>query len=89
MRLRAYPNPASRQTLIHFETRNGGLVQANVYDLVGRRVRGLTDGIVGAGAHDLFWNGHGDDGRAAPAGVYLVRVSTTEGVTTGRFVIVR
>jgi hypothetical protein len=87
--LRAHPNPASRQTFIHFETGNLGLVQASIYDLVGRRVRGLSDGILGAGVHDLLWDGQDEDGRAVEAGMYLVRVSTAEGTATGRFVIVR
>jgi len=89
MLLRVHPNPASCQTLIHFETREGGLVQASVYDLAGRRVRGLSDGILCPGVHDLLWDGRAQDGCAVPAGIYLIRVSAAEGTTTGRFVIVR
>ena len=79
VRLKACPNPASGQTLIHFETRNGGLVHAAVYDPVGRRVRELSAGILGAGLHDLSWDGRGDDGRLVAAGVYWVRVTAAEG----------
>jgi len=89
MLLRASPNRASRQTLVHFETRDGGPVQASVYDLAGRRVRGLSDGFLSPGVHDLLWDGRNEEGRAVAAGIHLVRVSMTEGTTTGRFVIVR
>jgi hypothetical protein len=89
MLLRAHPNPAPGQTPIHFETRNGGPVQVSVYDLAGRRVRGLFDGILSPGVHDLFWDRRNEDGRAVPAGSYLIRVSTAAGTMSGRFVIVR
>jgi hypothetical protein len=89
MVLRAYPNPASCQTLIRFETRNVGLVQASVYDPAGRQVRGLSDGILGPSVHDLSWDGRDDAGHVVEAGIYLVRISTAEETTTGRFVIVR
>jgi len=89
MRLMAYPNPASCRTFIRFETRASGPVAASVYDPAGRRIRGLSAGVLGAGDHQLLWDGHEDDGRAAPAGVYLVRVSTPEGTTSSRLVMVR
>jgi hypothetical protein len=89
MLLKTYPNPASCHTFIRFETRDGGLVQAGVYDLAGRRVRALSDGNLSTGVHDLLWDGRNEEGRAVAAGIYLVRVSTAEGATTARFVIVR
>ena len=87
--LRAFPNPSSARTVIRFVTPLAGLVQASVYDPAGRSVRSLSNGILAAGVHDLSWDGRDDSGRAVPGGVYLVRVSTAEGTTSGRFVIVR
>ena len=89
MLLRTYPNPASGMTRIQFATRKVGLVKVSVYDLAGRRVRGLTDRILNADTHDLLWDGRDQNGRAVPAGVYLVRVSTVEESTTARIVMVR
>jgi len=89
MFLHVFPNPGSSQTLIHFETRTGGLVRASIYDLAGRGVRRLSDGILRAGVHDLSWDERDDAGRAVEAGIYLIRVSTDQGTTGGRFVVVR
>jgi hypothetical protein len=89
MLLRAYPNPGSGQTLIQFETRNSGVVQASVYDLAGRRVRRLSDGILCAGGHWLSWNGLDDSGRPLPSGVYLARITTSEGTRTARVVVAK
>ena len=36
----------------------------------------LARGILGRGAHEFEWDGRGRDGRAAGAGMYLVRLAT-------------
>jgi len=89
MLLRAYPNPGSHQAFIDFETRNEGQVLAGVYDVAGRRICRLSDAILRPGSHHLLWDGRDESGRAVSAGIYLVRVSTAEGSTRARFVMVR
>ena len=83
------PNPGTGLTAIRFVTRSRGSVRASVYDIGGRSVRALSDGILDAGGHDLLWDGRGENGRALPAGSYLVRVSTTEESRTARIVLLR
>jgi hypothetical protein len=51
--LRAQPIPGSGQALIHFETRDGGLVQVSLYDVAGRLIRELSDQMLTAGGHDV------------------------------------
>jgi flagellar hook assembly protein FlgD len=87
--LQTLPNPSAHQTVIRFETRNGGRVQVAVYDPTGRRVRMLSERTLAAGVQNLSWDGRGDDGRAVTAGIYLIRVSTAEGTTTGRIVLIK
>ena len=87
--LRVLPNPSLHHTVIRLQNPDRGLVQANVYDITARLVRRLFDDIFNAGVHDLLWDRRSEDGRPVAAGVYLVRVSTTEGLTTARIVVVR
>ncbi|MCX5737445.1 MAG: T9SS type A sorting domain-containing protein, partial [Proteobacteria bacterium] len=89
MLLRAAPNPSSHLTTIHLSIRDGGLIQASAYDLSGRLVRRLAEGFFDAGVHDVTWDGCNEDGRAVAAGIYQVRVATTEGTRTARVVILR
>jgi len=51
-----------------------------VHDLGGRLVRTLWDGALAAGRHSLVWDGVDARGAAAASGVYLVRLSTADGV---------
>ena len=46
-------------------------IRADVYDVAGRRVATLVDGVLPAGMHDLEWKAEG-----AAAGVYLVGLVT-------------
>jgi hypothetical protein len=89
LRLRTAPNPASRQTQIRLELPTAGPVRTTIHDVAGRRVRSLEDRIMSAGLHNLLWDGRDDAGRVVVPGIYLARVSTTEGTGTARVVILR
>lgn len=47
---------------------------ARVRDAQGRKVRELWSGVISCPALSLTWNGTDDEGRAVPAGLYLVDV---------------
>jgi hypothetical protein len=87
--LRAFPNPASNAASIRFEMASGGRAEAVVYDLAGRRVRELAARSFEAGPQHLSWDGRDDLGRAMPAGIYLVRLTTRDAGRTGRVVLTR
>jgi hypothetical protein len=67
--LSAYPNPSSGAATVALTLVAPSLVRAVVYDVLGREVAVLHDGSLVAGEHVLRF-----DGRALPAGVYVVRV---------------
>ncbi len=71
---RAGPAPASGTAHWRLELSAAALVQADIFDLRGRRVARVSRGSWPAGVHDLRWDGRQDGGRRAPAGVYLLRV---------------
>jgi hypothetical protein len=83
------PNPFHASTTIRYVSARGGRVEVAVFDLLGRRQRSLFDGPVGAGSHELAWDGRDERGVPAPAGVYLCRVRTEDKVETRRMVLVR
>ncbi|MBD3223008.1 hypothetical protein GF314_17400 [bacterium] len=60
-------------------------VVADVFDVRGRRVRRLVDGLA-ADRLDLLWSGQDDAGRRVPAGVYLLRVRDGRDVLSSRVV---
>lgn len=66
------PNPFNPQTVIRFELgQDGQRVRLDVYDLHGRRVRSLVDGVLTRGTHDARWNGTDASGAPVATGVYF------------------
>jgi hypothetical protein len=86
-RLNVHPNPGRGPALIGLETGGEGRVLVNLYDVAGRHVRTLYDGILPAGTRDLRWNGLDSGGRPAPAGAYWVRVESIDGTSTQKLVV--
>lgn len=72
---------APRAEVPYFIAREGE-IRLEVFDVAGRRVRALEGGRSEAGWHRAWWDGHDDDGRRAPAGIYLYRL-TVDGVAAG------
>ena len=70
-----HPNPFNPSTTVRFELARPGRATLRVYDLSGRLVRELADGILPAGPQAVAWDGLGQDGQPASSGVYLVRLS--------------
>ena len=79
-----YPNPFNPTTVIRFDISQRGLVKLEVYDVLGRRVATLVDGVREAGRQAVEF-----EARYLPSGVYLYRVAANGFVQTKRMVLVR
>ncbi|HYE96737.1 MAG TPA: T9SS type A sorting domain-containing protein [Rubricoccaceae bacterium] len=64
------PNPSAGQTTLTFVLPEAAHVRLSVYDVRGREVAVLVDGLRSAGTHHVVW-----DPRRVPAGVYAVRLA--------------
>jgi hypothetical protein len=80
------PNPTSGPARLDFAVPHDSRVSLILYDMQGRRVTTLVDGVLPAGRHQAVWNGT-TGGRSAPAGIYFLRLRA-EGVDLRRRLIV-
>jgi len=80
---KSYPNPVRKTATIAYELPQAGKVSLHVYDLLGRRVRTLTDGQHSAGKHEVRF-----EASELPSGVYFYRLETDETMRTRRMVVV-
>ena len=69
-----YPNPFNATVRIPFELAGDGAVEMYVYDLLGRRVRGLVSGRLGPGGYSATWGGTDVTGQTVANGTYFVRL---------------
>ena len=84
-----YPNPFAAQTTLRYQLDARGTATLEVFDLLGRRVRVLTDGEQTAGAHTATWDGRDAAGRRVANGVYLVRLRSADASATRRVSVLR
>jgi hypothetical protein len=78
-----YPNPSAGDVTVPFTLAQAGPVRVEVFDVLGRRVLMLVDGVLAAGSHSARLNR-----QALPAGSYAVRLSASSGHAT-RMVVIR
>jgi len=64
-----YPNPFNPSTTIAFTLPQSGLVKLSVYDITGREVQTLQQGVMTAGDHELRF-----DGAGLASGSYFYRL---------------
>jgi len=78
------PNPSYRTARLSYVVSKAGDVKISLYDAVGRLVNTLVDETKPAGEYSLTLNNH-----SLAAGVYFIRVETTDAVTTEAMTIVK
>lgn len=72
-----YPNPFNPETVIGFEVPQASEVRVVVYDMLGRVVQVLHEGMARAGKHEVVF-----DAQNVPSGVYMYRMETNSEVLT-------
>jgi len=71
-----YPNPFNSGTTIAVRLPARIPASVRIYDLLGRRVAILADGLMEPGTHSLRWEGTDESGTPAASGTYFVRLET-------------
>jgi hypothetical protein len=85
------PNPLSAGATgtIRFTMAREGRATVEVFDVAGRRVRTVFEGVAGAGMNEATWTGVDQAGRAVAGGVYFCRLKADGEEFAKRLVVVR
>ena len=71
----SYPNPFNPAVVLPLDLATDAAgVSLIVYDVLGRRVRQVWQGSLGAGTHRFVWDGRDEAGKVVAAGVYIYQV---------------
>lgn len=65
------PNPFNPVTTVAYHVPHKSEVTIRVYDVAGRLVRTLVDGLEEPGVHEAAWDGRSDRGQSVGSGVYF------------------
>lgn len=83
------PNPFNPVTMITYDVPSGGAyVKLDIYDVSGRLVARLVDGVQSGGRHHITWNGKGRNDQVA-SGVYFYRLQAPGFQQTRKMVLLQ
>jgi hypothetical protein len=84
-----YPNPFNPGTTIRFSLPEAREVRVAVYDVEGRLVRSLINGLKPAGINQVPWDGIDNEGSPVASGIYFVRLTGAGQLATRKIVLVK
>lgn len=85
---RAYPNPFNATTRFTVALPAESPLRVDVYDVLGRHVATLADGVYSAGTHPFTWDARTGDAATA-SGIYFLRAQSAGHSQVERLVLVR
>ena len=81
------PNPVTSLARIKFGTPKDGNVSFRVFDVSGRLVNELSNGMMRAGEHSTSWNLQDSAGRRVGSGMYFIQMKSSGMARTQRIVV--
>ena len=80
----ASPNPFNQKTDIRYQLPAASQVKLAVYDITGREVAVLAEGVYSAGMHNVEW-----EGKDCASGIYFVLLTTRDIVKTRKLLLIK
>ena len=68
------PNPFSQRVLIAFDVPRAAPLKIRVYDVSGRLLRSLREGVFRPGRYAVAWDGSDGKGQSAASGIYFIEM---------------
>ena len=84
-----YPNPFNPQTNIQYNLSAETVVSLIVYNVHGRKIKTLFNGIQEPGIYNVKWNGDNENGEILASGVYVYRFKTSGFTATKKMLLFR
>lgn len=82
----AYPNPFRNFTTISYQLNARQNLSLEIFDINGKRVKVLYDGVQPSGNYNIQWNGRSASGSKVASGIYVARLTSASGVATVKIV---
>ena len=73
-----YPNPFNPTTQIRYDLPEDALVSISIYDVMGRKIKSLSNANQTAGYHSLQWDATNDLGEIVSTGMYFYTLRTKQ-----------
>jgi len=85
-----YPNPFNPETTVYFSVEiASSLVNIEVYNLKGQKIKTLINEKLSSGDHSAVWNGKDDMGKSVASGVYLYKMRTGNYTSSKKMILMK
>lgn len=84
-----HPNPSSDKFLLTLDLPTLARTRLGIYDVQGRLVRTLLNGMVGPGQRRLIWDGQDEDGHNVATGLYMMQLKVNDQVVIRPLTLLR
>ena len=84
-----YPNPFNPITSIRYDLPVDGLVNITVYDMIGREVKNLVNGIQTAGFRSVKWDATNNNNQTVSAGLYIYSIYSDNYIDTKKMILLK
>lgn len=74
--IRGYPNPFNGAINLEIELSRGGTADVSIFDIQGRKITTLYQGVLNSGAHTFRWDGTDNMSIPVASGVYIAVLRT-------------
>jgi len=82
-----YPNPFNNSTTIEYRLSQSARVRISIFNVLGERVRLLTDSFQTPGMQRVNWFGNNESGRLVSSGIYFYAIKINGTVTTRKSIL--
>ncbi|MBN1212508.1 MAG: T9SS type A sorting domain-containing protein [candidate division Zixibacteria bacterium] len=84
-----YPNPFNPNTIISYDLPDAAYVKLEIFNLLGRKVATLVDGVQEAGHKQVEWRSTDDSGRKVSSGIYLYRLTAGDFAQSRKMILLK
>ena len=84
-----YPNPFNPATTFKFTLPQKKHISLKIYDIHGKHIKTLTDGIYEAGRYFLLWKGTDQRDRPLPSGTYFYQLTAGHAYWTRQTILLK
>jgi hypothetical protein len=85
-----YPNPFNAATVIRYSIQEAEIVQLDIYNIKGQRIRSLVRQKMAEGEHDTVWDGTDENGIGVSSGIYVFTLTTPkQSMLSGKMLLIK
>jgi len=84
-----YPNPFNPTTRIAFSVPQAMPATIEIYNILGKKINTVFDGMAEAGRNEVIWDGTTEDGDVVASGLYFYRMKAGSFETSRKMVLMK